>query len=1261
MPEEQRAPPKDDRALEDRPVPGGGPAFPVVGAGASAGGLEALTQFLKALPVDTGMAFVIIQHLAPERQSGLAEILSRATKMPVREVSDEPAVAPNHVYVIPPGRDMFIAGGKLRLLPQDRSAQNRGIDQFFRSLAEDCGHKAIGVVLSGAMSDGTLGIEAIKAGGGITFAQDDSAQHDSMPRSAVASGCVDFVLPPAEIAREIARIARHPYVAREAEIPFATAEKPGHSRIAEIVHRATGVDFTHYKANTLHRRITRRMVLHKLETLKDYEEHLEHTPGEVEALFQDILINVTSFFRDPEAFEALARNVFPKLLAERTRKAPLRVWTLGCSTGQEAYSLAMALTESSEEAGSKVPLQIFATDLNAVGVGFARAGIYPKSIADEVSPERLNRFFTEEEDGYRICKSIRERCIFSRHNVLGDPPFSRVDFISCRNVLIYMEPVLQQQIMPLLHYALKPGGFLWLGNSETAGNSRALFEVEDARHKIYHRQPGASPAGTNFRPRSGDPAGEALPAAGLSLRDIPRLDLPKEAERILLTKYAPPGVVVSTGLEIVQFRGDTGAYLTPAPGAASLHLLKMLREGLLVGVRAAIRRAGEEGHAVREEGIRVKCEGGFRELAVEVVPIKAGQAKEAGFLVLFDEGRKPARGGVHPSSAKASAAEDDEISRLGQELLATREYLQAVIEQQEAVNEELQSANEEAQSANEEMQSVNEELETSKEEIQSSNEELATVNDELNIRNVELNRLNGSLELARDYAESIVASVRSPLVVLGAELRVKTASASFYETFQVAPEATEGRLIYDLGNGQWNIPALRTLLEEILPQQERIDNFEVLHTFEQIGPRIMVLNARRLAAEDQHEPLIILAIEDISGRRFHEDSLAARAIDLIRADRSKDEFLAMLAHELRNPLAPMRNAAEILCTDAADASARELAERILSRQIGNMSRMIDDLLDVSRITEGKIELRKEVVELGAIFTAAAGLVRPDIEARGQQLTVMLPAEPVFLTADPTRLDQIFGNLLANACKYSGPGCHITLSAERAGIAGIAPPGVVVRVQDNGIGMSPELVPHIFDLFVQANRTADRAYGGLGIGLTLVQRLVKLHGGSIEAHSAGLGHGSEFIVRLPILTGLATVPPPPAPLAPETSRRMLIVDDNRDAAETMAMLQELRGHKTLTAHTGPDAIIAAAAFLPEVILLDIGLPGMDGYEVARRLRLMPALASSFLVALTGYGSDGDRDRTKAAGFDEHLVKPANLDLLRDLLRLRVEPEASGAPV
>ena len=425
---------------------------------------------------------------------------------------------------------------------------------------------------------------------------------------------------------------------------------------------------------------------------------------------------------------------------------------------------------------------------------------------------------------------------------------------------------------------------------------------------------------------------------------------------------------------------------------------------------------------------------------------------------------------------------------------------------------------------------------------------------------------------------------------------------------------------------------------------------ELVHTTRH-GQRITVLVRKTLDRDSAGKSVAVLEnLTDITARRGLEDALAARAEDLARADRTKDEFLAMLAHELRNPLAPLRNAAEILQTAGTSADERKEAQRIIGRQIENMSRMIDDLLDVSRITEGKIELRKQPVALETILTAATSLVRSGCSDRHQDLAVSMPAEPVFLNADATRLEQVFTNLLTNACKYSGEGCHISLTAERA--VGIEPPEVIVRVRDDGAGIDPELLPRVFDLFVQETRALDRVHGGLGIGLTLVSRLVKLHGGSVAAHSEGLGHGSEFVIRLPILRHAPppAAPPPPAPR--ETSRRILIVDDNTDSARSMAILQTRRGHETRTAFTGPDAVTAAAEFLPEVVLLDIGLPGMDGYEVARTLRKMPALAGAFLIAMTGYASPEDRLASTQAGFDEHLVKPVDLDILREWLRSRI---------
>jgi two-component system, chemotaxis family, CheB/CheR fusion protein len=651
--------------------------------GASVGGLDAFSRLLAALPVDSGMAFVLVQDLAAGHPSALVEILSRATKMPVLEVEDQPAVEPNHVYVIPPGRSLVISRGRLQLRPRPTGGQHRPIDQFFGALAEDQADQAIGVVLSGTATDGTLGLEAIKAAGGITFAQDSTAQQEGMPHSAIASGCVDFVLPPDQIAREIARIGRHPFAALDNEAPVPQAD--GHfNQVVALLRRATGVDFSNYKTNTLRRRIARRMALLKMEAFADYTRLLEESASESQTLYQDILINVTSFFRDPEAFEALKTKVFPRLAETLGKDESLRVWTLGCSTGQEAYSVAMACAEFAEATGRRNPLQLFATDVNATGIDKARAGVYSKEHTAELSPERLRRFFVEVDGSYRINKSIRDACVFSKHNVLTDPPFSRMNLITCRNLLIYLEPVLQQRILPTLHYALKPAGILWLGNSETIGGHRNLFRAEDSKQKIYAKKPGSTTPHPPVQPRGTRPSDVIL--AALAPPATGGAALHKEADRIVLAKFAPPGVLVSADLEIPQFRGDTGAYLSPAPGKASLNLLKMLREGLLVTVRAAVLRAGREKVPVREENVRVTSRGVSCEIAIEVIPIQTNVegGDAGGYLILFERGSPKdglppgAVAGSRDNNAEATAsptvlqAADQENARLLQELSATR-------------------------------------------------------------------------------------------------------------------------------------------------------------------------------------------------------------------------------------------------------------------------------------------------------------------------------------------------------------------------------------------------------------------------------------------------------------------------------------------------------------------------------------------------------------------------------------------------------------
>lgn len=812
-------------------------SFPIVGVGASAGGLEAFTQLLKHLPLDTGMGFVLIQHLDPEHESALTQILSRATRMPVREITNNEQVQANHVYVIPRDANLTIVQGILKIHPRPRTrAPNRPINTFFESLGADQREQAIGVVLSGTATDGTLGLEAIKAEGGLTFAQDDSAKYESMPRSAIAAGCVDLVLSPEAIAQELARIAKHPYVIRQGlEVSIgaeddraeATAHQDDSSplpvggnarsskqargqpsvakgfaeedykKILLLLRNRSGVDFSLYKSTTIQRRITRRLVLNKQETLRAYATFLQGNPKELDALCTDVLISVTSFFRNPETFDALRHEVFPKLLHKRGDN-PVRVWVLGCSTGQEAFSIAMAFVEASENVAHTHKLQVFATDLNEALLDKARQGLYAKSLADEISPERLRRFFIEDEGGYRISKMLREMVVFARQNLISDPPFSRMDLVSCRNLLIYLEPSLQRKAIPTFHYALRPGGFLLLGASESIGNFTDLFEPVDKKHKIYSKKAALTPAfslplrreHTELPPTSRKPplaplhGGEAEQAAVFRSETSAQ----READRITVNQFGPPGVLINDQLQILQFRGSTGQYLQPPAGKATFDVLKMAREDLMLPLRALIKQAKKENKTARREKVRVRGNGKAREVNLEVIPLK--NLRERCFLILFKEPRGSMRqaaeaGDPHGHMVRLNAKQrSNRIAELENQLSETREYLQSIQEHHEAANEELQASNEEVQSSNEELQSVNEELETSKEELESANEELTTVNEEMSNRNVELNRLNNDLV-------NLQHSTRLAIILVGRDLTIRRFSPQAAEQF--------GLMAIDLG------------------------------------------------------------------------------------------------------------------------------------------------------------------------------------------------------------------------------------------------------------------------------------------------------------------------------------------------------------------------------------------------------------------------------------------------------------------------------
>jgi two-component system CheB/CheR fusion protein len=765
--------------------------FPIVGIGASAGGLEAATNLFKQLSPHLGIAYVMVLHLDPARESAVTEILGRATPMPVLQVKNGMRVERDHVYVIPPNYDMTIEQGILHLRDrEERRSANTTIDTFLRSLATAHGSDAIGIILSGTASDGTLGLAAIKGEAGITFAQEPaSAKYDGMPTSAIASGCVDFVMTPSAMAQEIARIRHHPYIADGHKQESALlGDESDLDQIFRLLRRMTRVDFSAYKSPTIARRIQRRMALQKIDSLKNYGAFLQREQPELLALYHDLLINVTSFFRNPEAFEALKHIVYPAILRARTSNSgPIRIWVPGCSTGEETYSHAISLVEYLGEAHADIPIQVFGTDLSESAIQRARVGVYKENIGADVTPVRLRRFFHKADGSYQIRKTIRDLCIFSTQNVFNDPPFSRMDVVSCRNVMIYLSQLLQKRVIPIFHYALNPIGFLMLGTNEgLLGAGSELFEMTDKKQKIFRKRLVSNRVafGLSVGKPESEPVGPqaaAAPPKSPDQQKIP-MELQREADRLLLSRYVPPAVLINHQLEILQTRGRTASFLELPPGKASLNLLKMARPGLLFELQSAIEEARKKGFEAIREDVRVEDDGKSKNVTVRVVPFKIPSESQYSFLIVF-ENSSPARGSSAgdrlaapvdsaPASALSEISPDDQSSitrqivQLRQELAATREYLQSIIESQEGTNEELQSANEEIQSGNEELQSTNEELQTSKEELESANEELHTVNEEMQHRNELLGQLNNDLT-------NLLYSVNLPIVILGADLSVR--------------------------------------------------------------------------------------------------------------------------------------------------------------------------------------------------------------------------------------------------------------------------------------------------------------------------------------------------------------------------------------------------------------------------------------------------------------------------------------------------------
>ena len=1353
--------------------------FPVVGLGASAGGMTALKTFLQQMPKNSGLAFVVILHLSPKHESVADKVLQTATGMPVHQVTEAMSLEPNHVYVISPNQDLTMNDGYLRVGEATRPRGHHvAIDLFFRTLADTHQDKAVGVILSGADADGAVGIARIKEQGGVTFVQaPEDAEYDDMPRNAIASGQIDFVLPVAEMPNKLmewwnnARAIQLPVPEPGAEPiletppdPRAVAER-ALREILDILAVRSGHDFRYYKRATVLRRIERRMQVNVVRDLPAYREFLKEHPEETHALLDDMLIGVTNFFRDRESFEALEREVIPDIMHGGAND-PTRVWVPGCATGEEPYSIAMLLAEHADALNSPPPFQVFASDIDEPAITFGRAGLYPQSIITDVPPTRLRQFFSKEQHRYRINKAIRDRVLFALHNVLRDPPFSRIDLVSCRNLLIYLDRDVQTRLLELFHFALRPGGYLFLGSSESADAASSLFDVVDKRHRIYRARAQARSVRQVASVLPLQPAGSPAPAHAEHANRRRGFTFAEVHQRVL-EFYAPPSVIVDRDSNIVHLSEHAGRFLRFAGGEPSRNLVTAADPALRNELRSTLFQAI---HTNKSTEARVKiAEADKPPRFVNVIarPFRDPEAGADFVLVLFDEVEDAL--GANLENAPNEANKSGVLQNMEEELQRTRERLQTTVEQYETSNEELKASNEELQAINEELRSASEELETSKEELQSVNEELTTVNFELKTKVDETAKANDDLQ-------NFIASTDIATIFVNQGLRIKRYTPRAADIFNIIP-GDIGRSLLDL-TSRLDYPQLaedaaaafeslkmierevrsgdgRRYQVRVLPYrtaENRIDG-AVLTFIDITGLRHAEerLSAGedelRRAMEGAREHAIILLDEagkvtvwnsgaeklfgwsagemigeDISRIFTPEDREAGRPrremqqaeqtgraedtrwhlrkdgervfcsglmshiktprftgyvkivndttlTELRRRDENqlavedarregaatsamKDDFLAVISHELKNPLNLISVNTELLARlpQTRESQPLQNALEMIRRAIRGQGQIIDDLLDMSRIRTGKLVLNMEAVDMGALACSIVTTVSADSSSTGLELACSVPEEPMVVRADPARLEQIIWNLLSNAVKFTQTGGHIHVRVAADGNFG------KLSVHDDGQGIERAFLPRIFEMFGQAPSRAMTGKGGLGIGLALVKQLVERQGGHIEVESAGLGRGATFSVRLPrfdygLIAPARALPGGAEEEATDTWQgvKVLIADDAADAAQSFGKLLGMQGAEVSVV---PDGEAALALFEEaqsqerpfDLVLADIGMPKMDGYELASRLRKLPAGEHVPLIALTGFTRLNDVQHASDAGFDAHLGKPLSMQML-----------------
>ncbi|MFO0789137.1 MAG: chemotaxis protein CheB [Pirellulales bacterium] len=1313
----------------------------VVALGASAGGLEALEKFFDNMPAESGLAFVVVQHLSPDFKSLMNELLARHTKLAIHRVTDGMAIEPGSIYLIPPKKEMIVSAGRLLLTDKDPAqGLSLPIDTFLRSLATECGHNAIAVILSGTGSDGSRGIRAVHEAGGFVIVQDEStANFDGMPRAAIDTGVVDAILPPSEMGRAILDYMRgSPLVANAFEGDESGLGDDSIREVFRVLHGAYGIDFSYYKPNTVARRVERRLQLTRTPNLHEYLQRLRSDSEELNALYKDLLIGVTRFFRDEAAFEELEREVIPQLLHRLAKDDELRVWISGCATGEEAYSVAILLHEAMASRGKQARVKIFATDVHQSSLEFASAGVYAEESLKGMTTGRLEKYFMRRGANYQVLPDLRKMIVFAPHNVIKDAPFTKIDLICCRNMLIYLQPHAQKKAISLFHFGLKTNGFLFLGPSESPGEIADEFDVVDRHWKIFRKRRDVR-LPTDFRLPTASSLGRWRASSGVPSSDgraLPDLHLLR-AYDVLLDRYVPPSLLINDRRELIHSFAGAGKFLAVRDGRPTTDVLELVEPDLKMALAGAIQRAAKEKQPIVYGNVALRSLADGEHLRLSVQPVTIQSTGDEYFLIAFEPQVKRPQPVVPATAVDMEQASRDRLADVEDELRYTKENLQATIEEMETTNEELQATNEELVASNEELQSTNEEL-------HSVNEELYTVNAEHQRKITELTELT-------DDMDNLLRSTQIGTIFLDRDLHIRKFTPQIYRTFQILPQDI-GRSIETFAHNilyKDLLAEVERVVETEAPfekdVQDRSGNWYLLrvlpyHSKGQVDGAVLTLieiggikqtedQLRRLSKVfmDGADPIII---EDLEGRITELNAEAARSygwsreemigqpvsklvpaeyvakaealrqrcrqgehvrnVELVRQDRAghtapilltlsvlqdengapigiaslskdieeqknaerqareavirRDEFLAMLSHELRNPLGAVLNATELLsCTNGLDPQVT-LATDVILRQSRQMARLLDDLLDVSRVTQGKIDIRKQVIDVNGVVRDAVDAVRPELEDRNHHLELKLPDEPLYIEGDPARILQILENLLGNAAKYTPRGGKVVVVARQE--VGEA----VVDVIDNGQGIPPDMLTAIFELFVQGPKSLARTEGGMGIGLSLARVLVELHGGTLSVESDGKHRGSKFTMRLPITSRR---PEPKRDSAPSVvaGLRVLIVEDNADSRMTLERILAMYGCEVSTAPDGRAGFEAIKRLQPDVALVDIGLPGMDGYEIARTIRGGEPVPTR-LIAVTGYGRAEDKAAVMNAGFDAHIVKPIDpKELIRVLGTLK----------